>query len=395
MPVLAVRMILEWFLLIPVVCGSVFAVLCLLAVMRFRTRAPRVPKHSFSSWPPVTLLKPVYGLEKNLRENLRSACLQDYPAYQVVLSVQRHDDPAIPLLQEIQREFGSELVSVAIEDCRAGTNGKINNLVGGLKHARHDILVISDSDVLLRPDYLKIIVAPLADPEVGYVCTLYKAAHADTWYERIELLSLNADLMTCMIFARVTGITKFCLGATTALRRDTLEAIGGLPSLADYLVEDFEMGRRIWSMGKKDVILPYFIDTIIDLKNPSQWWGHQVYWDQNNRAARPLAFVATVLVRSVPFALLYAVVRLGDPLGVAVLLAALLLRLATSAAILGWGLRDREGLRSLHLLPFRDLAALVSFFLAYTKRTTVWRGSHFTLTRDGRLVAREGDACGG
>jgi ceramide glucosyltransferase len=255
--------------------------------------------------------------------------------------------------------------------------------------------VISDSDILLRPDYLKTIVAPLADPEVGYVCTLYKAAHANTWHERIELLTLNADLMTSMIFAHVSGITKFCLGATTALRRDTLEAIGGLPALADYLVEDFEMGRRIWSMGKKDVILPYFIDTIIDLKGPEQWWGHQVYWDQNNRAARPLAFSATVFVRAVPFALLYAVARLLNPVSVAVLLAALLLRLATAAVILGWGLRDREGLRSLYLLPIRDLAALVSFVLAYAKRTTVWRGSQFTLTRDGRLIAREGNACGG
>jgi ceramide glucosyltransferase len=388
----SVRQILEWILLVPVVGGSVYAVLCLLAVIRLRTRAPRVPKHSFSSWPPVTFLKPVYGLEKNLRENLRSACLQDYPAYQVVFSVQRRDDPAIPLLQEIQREFGSELVTVAIEDCRAGTNGKINNLIGGLKHARHDILVIGDSDILLRPDYLKTIVAPLADPEVGFVCTLYKAAHADTWHEKVELLTLNADLMTSIIFAHVAGLTKFCLGATTALRRDTLEAIGGLPGLADYLVEDFEMGRRIWSMGKKDVIVPYFIDTIMDLKNPSQWWGHQVYWDQNSRAARPIAFAATVVIRSVPFALLYAAARLGDALGVSVLLTALLLRLATSAVILGWGLRDREGLRSLYLLPFRDLAALVSFFLAYTKRTTVWRGAHFILTRDGRLIAREGSA---
>ena len=388
----SVLRILEWILLVPVVGGSVFAVLCLLAVIRLRTRAPQPPKHSFSSWPPVTFLKPVYGLEKNLRENLRSACLQDYPAYQLVLSVQRRDDPAIPLLQEIQREFGNELVTVAIEDCRAGTNGKINNLVGGLKHARHDILVIGDSDILLRPDYLKTIVAPLADPEVGFVCTLYKAALADTWHEKVELLTLNADLMTSIIFAHVAGVTKFCLGATTALRRDTLEAIGGLPALADYLVEDFEMGRRIWSLGKKDVIIPYFIDTIMDLKNPSQWWGHQVYWDQNNRAARPIAFAATVVVRSVPFAFLYAAARLGDPLGVSVLLAALLLRLATSAVILGWGLRDREGLRSLYLLPFRDLAALVSFLLAYTKRTTVWRGTHFTLTRDGRLIAREGNA---
>jgi ceramide glucosyltransferase len=387
MPAALVLKFLAWILLVPVVCGSSYGILCVLAAVRLRKRP--APGAAFKEWPPVSVLKPVYGLEKNLKENLRSICLQDYPAYQVVFSVQRRDDPALPLLWEIQQEFGSEKVAVAVEECRAGTNGKINNMIGGLKHARHELLVIGDSDCILRPDYLKTVVAPLADPAVGFVCTLYKAAQADKWYEKIELLTLNADLMPSMIFAHVTGAAKFCLGASTALRRATLEQIGGLPALADYLVEDFEMGRRIWSMGKKDVIVPYFIDTIMDLKGPGQWWGHQVYWDQNNRAARPLAFSATVLLRSVPFALLFAAACLGSRFGLAVLAGALACRLVTAAAILALGLRDREGLRSLHLLPLRDAAAFLSFFLAYAKRTTVWRGKQFTLTRDGRLLAIE------
>jgi ceramide glucosyltransferase len=324
-----------------------------------------------------------------LRENLRTTCLQDYPNFQVVFSVQRLDDPAIPLLKEVQQEFGSDRVTVAIENRRAGTNGKINNLIGALEHARHDILVISDSDVRLRPDYLKTIVAPLGDPDVGFVCTLYKAVCADRWFEKLELLTLNADLMASMVFAHVSGAAKFCIGASTALRRDTLEQIGGLEALADYLVEDYEMGRRIWMSGKKDWIVPYFVDTIIDLRSPSQWWGHQVYWDQNNRAARPKAYFSTIVLRSVPCALLYAAVRLCDTTGLAVLAGALLLRLATAAMIARWGLGDREGLRSLGLLPLRDVAALISWLLAYTKRTTVWRGAQFTLTRDGRLIARE------
>jgi ceramide glucosyltransferase len=150
------------------------------------------------------------------------------------------------------------------------------------------------------------------------------------------------------------------------------------------------MGRRIWSLGKKDVIIPYFVDTIMDLKGPKQWWEHQIYWDQNSRAARPFAFAATVLLRAIPFALLYAAVRLGDAAGLAVLLGAIGIRMAAAAIILGWGLRDREGLHSLWLLPFRDISGLVSFVLAYVQRTTVWREAHFSLTRDGRLVAQEG-----
>jgi ceramide glucosyltransferase len=382
------RHALEWLFLIPTIGGSIYAVLCVIAIARLRGSAPNKSKCAFERWPAVTVLKPVHGLEKNQKENLRSTCIQDYPEFQVVFSVQEPDDAAVPLLREIQQEFGTERVTVAIENCRAGTNGKINNMIGGLRHARHDILVISDSDILLRPDYLKTIVAPLSDPEVGCACTLYKAAGADTWFEKMELLTLNADFMANVLFAHVSGASKFCLGASAALHRSTLEQIGGLEALSDYLVEDYEMGRRIWMLGKKVSIVPYFVDTIVDLKNPAQWWSHQVYWDQNTRSARPLAFFATALIRSVPFSILYAAVRMGDAAGLWILAGVFPLRLLSAAAVMGWGLRDREGLRSLGLLIFRDITSLATWLLAFTKRTTVWRGTSFVLTRDGRLVAR-------
>lgn len=378
--------LIEWVCLAPVIGGSLYAVLCLLAALRFRPRPVQPSADAFSKWPPVTVLKPVHGVEKHLRDNLRTACLQDYPDYQVVLSVQEPNDPAIPLLNELQEEFGTERVSVAIEDRRAGSNGKINNLLGGLLHARHEILVISDSDIRVKPDYLRTIVAPLANPEVACVCTLYKAVCAGSWFERMELLTLNADFLPSVVFAHVTGAARFCLGASTALRRSTLQEIGGLESLADYLVEDYEMGRRIRSAGKRIAVVPYCADTVVDLKTPGQWWSHQVYWDQNTRAAQPGGFFATVLVRSIPFALLFALVRLGDLIGLRVLLGALAVRLVTAAVMLRWGFQDREGFRALALLPFRDLAALISWFLAFTKRTTVWRGTEFLLTRDGRLA---------
>lgn len=371
-----------------------YAVLCLISVIRLRMRPDVSPQASFPSWPPVTVLKPVCGLEKNLGINLRSACVQDYPEFQVVFSVQDASDPAIPLLKEIQREFGAEKVAVAIDDTQTAPNGKIKNLLGALPYARYEYFVISDSDVRLRPDYLKTIIAPLADPAVGCVCTLYKATCARTWFEKLELLTLNADFMTNVIFAYVTGASKFCLGASTAVRRPTLKDIGGLEALADYLVEDHEMGRRIWAAGKKVAIVPYFIETMVDLQTPAQWWTHQVYWDQNTRSAQPMGFFCTVLVRSVPFAILFALVRLGDVLGLAVLAGALAVRLGTTAVVLGWGFRDREGLRSLWLLPLRDTAGLVSWLLAFSKRTVIWRQAEFILTRGGRMVPRAGDSCG-
>lgn len=388
------RSLLEWMLLLPVVGGSLYTILCLLCVVRLRMRPAVSPQTSFPFWPPVSVLKPVCGLEKDLGVNLRSACQQEYPEFQVVFSVQDARDPAIPLLQEIQREFGAEKVAVAIDGSQTAPNGKIRNLLGALPHARYEYLVISDSDVRLRPDYLKTIIAPLADPEVGCVCTLYKAAGAKTWFEKLELLTLNADFMTNVIFAYVTGASRFCLGASTALRRPTLKDIGGLEALAEYLVEDHEMGRRIWAAGKKVAIVPYFIETMVDLKAPVQWWTHQVYWDQNTRSAQPKGFFCTVLIRSVPFAILFALVRLGDVLGLAVVAGALAIRLGTMAAVLGWGFRDQCGLRSLWLLPLRDAAGLGSWLLAFTKRTVIWREAEFTLTRDGRMAPRAGGSCG-
>ncbi len=387
--------LLQWACLIPVIVGSLYSVVCLVCVLIFRAQRMVPQETPTGGWPPVTILKPVHGLEKNLEENLRSTCRQDYPQYQVVLSVQHEHDPAIPLLKKLQCEFGPELVTVAVENRHAGSNGKINNLIGGLAHARHDVLVISDSDVRLRPDYLKTIVAPLSDPQVGYVCTLYKAVHAQTWFEKMELLTINAELTPNMAFALVSGAAKFCLGASTAVRRSTLEEIGGLPSLADYLVEDYEMGRRIWISGKRMVVLPYFVETVVDLKTPIAWWNHLVYWDQNNRAARPGALFSTIILRSVPFAVLFALSTLGSRLGLLVMACTIGVRLAVAGVIMRWGLDDREGVRALWLVPFRDLAALGSWILAFTKRTTVWRDKEFVLTKDGRLVLQEGSECDG
>jgi ceramide glucosyltransferase len=332
----------------------------------------------------------VRGLEKNQEHNLRSACLQDYPEFQVIFSVQDPDDPALPLLRKIEQAFGSKRVSVVIGNRQVGPNGKINNLLGALPYAQYDILVISDSDIRLEPDYLKAIVAPLADPDVGCVCTLYKATHADRWYEKIELLTLNADFIPSVIFASVTGVSKFCLGSSLALRRSSLKEVGGLESLADYLVEDYEMGRRLWASGKTVAVVPYFVETVVDLKNISGWWDHQVSWDQKTRAAQPAGFFATLLIRSIPFALLFAASRLGDAGGLIVLGGTVGIRLATAAVILGWGLQDREGLRSLTLLPLRDLTSLISWFLAFTKKTVRWRGAELTLADGGRLAPRKG-----
>jgi ceramide glucosyltransferase len=378
--------LIEVLLLVPVVAGSFFYVAALAAALLF-FRGAYAGKQSADKAPPVTVLKPIYGLERNLERNLRSALAQDYPDYQVVLSVQRVDDPALPLLRRLEREYGLERATVVAVESEPVLNGKVQNLQNALLAARHDILVISDSDVFTPSDYLARITAPLVEGDAGYVCTLYKGVDARRWYERLELLTYNAEFIPSSIFAYMTGASALCLGASVALRRTTLEAVGGMESLAVYLVEDYELGRRILARGQGMALLPYFVDLTVDLDGPGSWWRHQVYWDQNTRAARPAGFIASVLTRSVPFALIFAAFRLFDPLGLAVLIAALGVRLLTAAAT-ALLFRDRTGLRALWLLPLRDIAGLLFWTLALGMRKFVWRGHEFRLASGGRIVPR-------
>ena len=377
--------IIQLLLLIPVAGGSVFCLLCVWAAGRFMA----TPQPARTYRPPITVLKPIYGLDKGLEENLLSLCRQDYPDYQIVIGVQRPDDPALPLLRRLEKQF-ADRITLVVKPSEPVVNGKVQNLVNALAHARHDILIISDSDVRLAPDYLQAIVAPLHDPDVGYVCTLYRSVKADHWFEKFELLSLNADFVPSIIFSAVTGVADFCLGASVAFRHSDLKAIGGMAALGDYLVEDYELGRRLIGLGKRMVLSPHIVEVLADYGTFSTWWHHQIYWDQNTWAANPVGFALTILTRAVPFALLFALLRGLDTLGVQILGAALFIRLGTAAIIAGRYLKDREGLKALWLLPLRDLLALASWYIALTRRTFVWRGHQFGLTKNGRIVPRDG-----
>ena len=376
--------ILQFLCLIPILGGSIFSILTVLTFQRFLNNSKLNITHHFT--PPLTVLKPVRGLEKNLKLNLQTIATQDYPNYQIIYSVQDPEDPAFPILKEIQKEFGSDRISVVVSTIEAGANGKVNNLLGAIQEARHDIIVISDSDTNLQADYLKSIVAPFNNSEVGCVCTLFKVIRGDHWFEKMELLTINVDFMPSVIFAKVTGVSNACLGPSIAIRKSTLEEIGGLESLADYLVEDYEIGRRVWTSGKKIVLLPYIIDTVVDLENLLDWWTHQVYWDQNTYLAKPLPFIATILIRTIPFALLFALIR-RDMVGLYILMGAMIIRLIT-AVMNSWEMEDIEGIKSIYLLPFRDILGLVFWALSFTQRTVVWRGVKFELTSHGQMVTR-------
>ncbi|NET45402.1 ceramide glucosyltransferase, partial [Okeania sp. SIO2B3] len=326
--------VLQIICLIPIVGGSVYSILSVWTTRQFLRKTTLDINATEKFNPPVTVLKPVRGIEKDLKSNLRTISIQDWPEYQVIYSVQDPEDLALPILKDIQAEVDIQKIFVVTSNIEAGANGKVNNLLGAIAEAHHDIIIISDSDTNLKPDYIKNIIAPLSHPDVGCVCTLFKAKSAYRWFEKMELLTMNADFIPSVIFAAVTGASNACLGPSIAISRNTLQELGGLESLADYLVEDYELGRRVWTSGKKMVLLPYIIDVVVDLKNWRQWWTHQIYWDQNTYLARSGPFIATILIKAVPFAILFAVARMGDLLGLGVLGITVGLRLLTSGIIL-------------------------------------------------------------
>ncbi|MGK7922163.1 MAG: bacteriohopanetetrol glucosamine biosynthesis glycosyltransferase HpnI [Trichodesmium sp.] len=377
--------VLEIICLIPIISGSLYSLLSIWTTRKFlRTTIPDI-NNTEKFNPPVTVLKPVRGIEKELKSNLHSICVQNWPEYQIVYSVQDPQDSALPIIQEIQTEVGSQKISVVIDNKEVGANGKVNNLLGAIAEARHDIIIISDSDTNVKPDYINNIISPLSNPDVGCVCTLFKVKSAHQWFEKMELLTMNADFIPSVIFAAVTGASNACLGPSIAISRTTLKELGGLESLADYLVEDYELGRRVWTSGQKMLLLPYIIDVTVDLKNWRDWWTHQIYWDQNTYLARPWPFIATILIRSVPFAILFVVLRMGDLIGIGILGITVGLRLLSAGIILK-DLKDSEGFESLYLLPLRDTFGLIFWFLALTKRTVVWRGVKYKLINNGKMV---------
>ena len=225
------------------------------------------------------------------------------------------------------------------------------------------------------------------DPEVGCVCTLYRAVDADVWHEKLELLSYNSEFIVNVIFAEVFGAYDFCPGCSVAIRRKALDEVGGFEPLLDYLVEDFELGRRINARGYRTELIPYFVDTTVDIGRAGDWWSHQVYWDQNTRAVAPLGFFCTVLIQPLPFALTFAALRGFDAWGLGILAGTLAVRWLTRAGIF-WRIGDREGMRLLGWLPARDLAGFASWFVALFKRSFEWRHLRFRLTRDGRILPR-------
>src|SRR5262249_4755765 len=274
--------------------ASVYQLVQMGAARRFLRRAVR-PAGDYR--PPVTVLKPLKGPGFELAANLETFCRQDYPDYQIVFGVEDATDPAADVVRSLPRRFPERdiALSVGLED---GANRKVASLVHMMREARHDVLVLSDADIRVRPDYLRTLVAPLIDPAVGLTTCLYRGRATLGAPSILESLFINTDFTPMVIAAQLLEPFEYAFGASIAVRRRVLDQIGGFPALADYLADDYELGNRVAKAGHRLVLLPHVVDTILDSRTMDDVWRHQVRWARTYRVCRPLSWFLTIVVQA-------------------------------------------------------------------------------------------------
>jgi ceramide glucosyltransferase len=371
-----------------------FAILALLSVLltlwqwvvayRFDLHR-RVVEKSFA--PAITLLKPLKGLDDNTLECLRSWMKQDYPgAVQVLFGVASADDPICALVRQLTQDYPACNAQLVICRESLGVNAKVSSLIQLLRLTEHDVIVVSDADVLVPSDFLLNVVAPLRDPDVGLVNCFYRIANPVTLATRWEALATNADFWSQVLQGHSMQPLDFALGAVMATRREQLLKIGGFEVLANYLADDFQLGNRIVrTAGKRIALSPVVVDCLSSPMNWSEAWAHQLRWARTIRVCKPLPYAFSILSNATLWPLLWLAVQ---PTKCSLLFFAtcMFIRI-TSAQTLQQRLGPVDGQgRYWWLAPVKDLLQFALWVAAFFGNHIVWRGQRFRLQRDGSLV---------
>lgn len=343
--------------------------------------------HGFA--PPVSILKPVCGLDAGAYDNFASFLRQDYPEYEVLFAVSDPDDPAVAVIDRLRRDVPEARVSLVVGVRQTFANPKVSSLAALTARAAFDVLVISDSDMRVGPDYLRRVVAPLARPEVGLVTCAYRGVAPATLTAKLEALHMGVTFLPEVIVARRFLDMQFALGATLALRRSDLAQIGGWQAVGDYLAEDSQLASRIAQTGKKVVLSDYLVDAYLGHTTWQEQWHREVRWARTNRVVRPKEYTGIILTFTVPLAVLLLPL---DPLGLwswLVVGGALVVRW-TTAWLIAEATHNRSLCRYFAWLPLRDFLSALTWCAGAGGRHVVWRGQRYRLLADGRMKPRAG-----
>jgi ceramide glucosyltransferase len=362
-------------------CGTAFYLFSVVSAWRFM----RLPRTESSFYPPVSILKPVRGADPHTYECFRSHCLLDYPEYEIIFGVDDANDPAVPVIERLKKEFPGRRIEIIVCPHELGTNRKVSSLIQMLPAARHDCLLVNDGDIRVPPDYLRRIMAPLADPTIGLVTALYRGVAGRTLASKLEALSITDFVTSVLVSYFKPRAFHYGFGSTLAFPRSVLERIGGFATLTDYLADDHQLATLVAQAGYRVVISDLVVETTVPDYSLRDFWSHQLRWARTVRDASPGGNFGLVLTFGVQWATVALIAAAGASWAWTLFAAAYASRIA---ALLVTGLavsKDPTTLRRLWLLPLRDLQAVVVWIAAYAGRTVIWGGRRFIL-QHGRLL---------
>lgn len=395
-----IHSIVTLFLVVAIIgCFSscIYSLLCLWSAASFlRERKAAegdrlTAARSMQDFPPVSILKPLKGSDPEIYQSFRSHCLQDYPEYEIIFGVGEVTDPAAASVERLQREFPEAKIQLVVCPEILGANRKLSTLAQMLPQAHYAYLIVNDSDIRVESDYLRRIVTPLfqretSNKEIGMVTCLYRGVAAPTLGSRLESSGISSDFCAGVLAARkLEGGLRFGLGSTMAFRRGDLQRAGGFESFADYLADDYELGKRISELGLEVYLSEVVVETFLPAYDLRGFLGHQLRWSRGMRDSRPGGYFGLVFTFGLIWSVLCVAISGGRGWAWALLAATFSLRFLLAAVMDKAVLRDHRSLWSLWLLPLRDLVAGAVWLASFAGNTVAWRGDRFEL-KDGKLI---------
>jgi ceramide glucosyltransferase len=335
--------------------------------------------------PPVSILKPVRGLDRTSYENFATFCNQDYPDYEVLFAVADEDDPAVAVIEQLIARFPTVSIRLLVGAPELGPSSKVNKLCRLAREARHDLFVISDSDIQVTAGYLRSVVAPFRDTRVGAVTCLYVGISDGHAPSELEAIGIATDFTAGVLTAWLLEGVKFTLGATMATTRERLREIGGFEPLVTYCAEDFQLGHRIAELGYRVELAPYVVRSECAVRTLGEYLRHQLRWAISTRHSRPWGYAGVALTQGLPWAFVATAAVPSMSVAVGYFGAYLTLRLLMAWSVARWALDDVPVLEKWYLLPVRDGLAFGVWFAALFMNRIHWRGREFFVD-NGHLI---------
>ncbi len=365
----------------------VYYLIAIYSTLRFARQGSAARTDDAQFTPPVSILKPVKGSDLHAYENFASFCRQDYPSYELLFCVDEHDHAVVALIDRLKREFPEKPIRVLLGSGRDASNDKAAKLARLVNEAEHEVLVISDSDVRARTDYLKTVVRPLMDPEVGAVTLPYVAVEERTFAEALHSVGMWSDFYAGLFVARQLDGVKFALGPTIATTRSQLARFGGYEAIENRPGDDLLVGRLIAEQGYKVELLSYTIETVSDFGSLRELFQKRLRWIVVMRHIRPWGHFGLLWTQGLPWAVAAALVSLSWPITAAYLGFYLLLRTLLMGSVARMVLRQKPHPVKFALIPVWDALAFVIWLVSFGRRRVHWRGSEYYI-RNGQLVPR-------